>query len=116
MSKRNDFLLLEDIIEACDKIHKYVYNLDYDDFINDDKTIDAVIRNFEIIGEAANNLSIEIVNIQSNIQWRQIVGLRNRLIHNYFGVDYQIIWQVIQNNLTNFKEQIGNLLIELKSK
>ncbi len=114
MSKRNNLFLLEDIIEACEKIQKYVNCLNYNDFINDDRTIDAVIRNFEIIGEAANNLSNEIFNKYSNVQWKQIIGLRNRLIHGYFGVDYQIIWHIINENLNNFKEQIENILIELK--
>ncbi len=115
MFKRNNLLLLEDIIEACDKIQKYVNNLTYNDFIVDDKTIDAVIRNFEIIGEAANNLSYEIIDKYPNISWRQIIGLRNRLIHGYFGVDYQIIWQVINDNLSIFKEQIEKVIFELKS-
>ena len=115
MSEREDIFLLEDIIDSCNKIEKYVKDLTFDDFISDDKTIDAVIRNFEIIGEAANNLSDDIHNKYTNISWRQIIGFRNRLIHNYFGVDYQIIWQVIHENLETFKIQIINLNIQLNS-
>jgi uncharacterized protein with HEPN domain len=114
MSKRNDLLLLEDIVESCEKIQKYVYNLDYNEFINDDKTIDAVIRNFEIIGEAANNLSQDLFNKYPFIRWSQIIGMRNRLIHGYFGVDYQIIWQVINENINDLKEQMKKILRESK--
>lgn len=106
MSKRDDWLLLEDIIEACDKINKYTKGMSYEDFVNDDKTIDAVVRNFEVIGEAANRLSNETLLHHQNLQWRQIIGLRNRLIHGYFGVDYQILWNIMKENLNQFREQI----------
>jgi len=113
LSKRNNLLLLEDIDESCAKILKYVENQLYDDFITDDKTIDAVIRNFEIIGEAANNLTDEIYQNYPNAQGRKIIGLRNRLIHGYFGVDYKILWQVIKENLPSFKADIENVIKDL---
>jgi uncharacterized protein with HEPN domain len=69
--------------------------MEYEEFLADDKTIDAVIRNFEIIGEAANRLSDSLFIEFNNLNWRQIIGLRNRLIHGYFGVDYQILWMII---------------------
>ena len=106
MSKRNSRLLLEDIFESCIKIFQYTEGMEYNDFINDEKTIDAVIRNFEIIGEAANRLPNEFLLQHNSVVWRQIVGLRNRLIHAYFGVDYQILWKIINENLNEFKIQI----------
>jgi len=112
MSKRNDLLLLEDIIDAISKIERYIKNLSYDDFLNDDKTNDAVIRNFEIIGEAANNLSDEICLKYPKINWRQVIGFRNRLVHEYFGIDYQIIWKIINENLASLNEQILNIIKE----
>jgi len=115
MSKRDNLLLLEDIVESCCKIQRYVENLSFEDFTKDDKTIDAVIRNFEIIGEAANNLSNDLLNKYTDIQWRQIIGLRNRLIHAYFGIDYTIIWKVISENLNIFKFQIENLIKEINN-
>jgi uncharacterized protein with HEPN domain len=114
MSKRNDILLLEDIAEACNKIERYVKGMTFDEFKNDDKTSDAVIRNFEIIGEAANRLSQEIILKYDTLQWRQIIGLRNRLIHGYFGVDYQILWIIISQNLSPLKKQINEIINKLK--
>lgn len=110
MSKRNSRLLLEDIFEACVKIFQYTAGMEYNDFINDEKTIDAVIRNFEIIGEAANRLPNEFILKHNSVVWRQIIGLRNRLIHAYFGVDYQILWKIINENLNEFKIQIETVL------
>ncbi|MFN8255597.1 MAG: DUF86 domain-containing protein [Bacteroidales bacterium] len=109
MSKRSDILLLDDIVEACGKIEKFVKGLDYNEFLVDDKTTDAVIRNFEIIGEAANRLSDSIFTEFENLNWKQIIGLRNRLIHGYFGVDYQILWNIINENLSTFKQQIEGI-------
>ncbi len=114
MSKRENLLLLEDIVDACEKIQRYVINLSFDEFITDDKTIDAVIRNFEIMGEAANRLSDDIFLNYRNVEWRQIVGLRNRLTHGYFGVDYQILWKIIDENLLTFKQQIQIIINEIK--
>ena len=116
MFKRNDILLLEDIVEACEKIEKYVKGLNYSQFIADDKTTDAVIRNFEIIGEAANRLTDRIFTEFDDLNWRQIIGLRNRLIHGYFGVDYQILWNIISDNLLIFKQQIEQIKNVLEAK
>ena len=110
MSKRDDILLLEDINESCDKIFRYIENMAYEDFINDEKTIDAVIRNFEVIGEAANRLSDDIYREYNKVKWRQIIGLRNRLIHGYFGIDYKIVWTIIGDNLTEFQKQIKSMI------
>ena len=114
MSKRNSRLLLEDILESCVKIFQYTAEMEYDDFIKDERTTDAVIRNFEIIGEAANRLPNEFLLQHNSVVWRQIVGLRNRLIHAYFGVDYQILWKIINENLNEFKTQIETILNSLK--
>ena len=91
-SKRDWKLFISDMLECVEKIEKYVANLSYDDFIKDDKTKDAVMRNLEIIGEAANQVPMNIRERYKNIPWAQIVGLRHRLIHGYFVVDYYIVW------------------------
>lgn len=87
MSKRNVRLLLEDMLDACHKIFQYTASMNYDGFVDDTRTFDAVIRNFEIIGEAASLLPDEYEKRYPEIDWHRIVGLRNRLIHGYFGVD-----------------------------
>ncbi|MCZ4409752.1 DUF86 domain-containing protein [Cryomorphaceae bacterium 1068] len=99
MSKREDLFLVQDMLESGQKIISYTSGYSYDDFINDEKTVDAVIRNFEIIGEAASRISEELKNSNDGIPWKQLKGYRNRLIHEYFGVDYRIVWEVIDENL-----------------
>ena len=112
MSRRPHKLLLEDILEASNKIKLYTRDLTFEEFINDDKTIDAVVRNFEIIGEASNRIPDEIQLNYSSIEWKRIKGFRNRIVHEYFGIDYEIIWKIIQEQLdvliTNISEILEN--------
>jgi len=113
MSNIDPRLLLEDIVESIEKIRHFTVNIDFEEFINDAKTTDAVVRNFEIIGEAANKIPPEIKNRFSYIEWHRIVSIRNRIIHEYFGVDYSIIWKIIESNLDKLKSDIERILIEL---
>lgn len=94
MSKRTPNLLVEDIIDSANKILDYTNSLSFQEFTKDGKTIDAVIRNFEIIGEAANRLSEDFKDQHSNIDWHRIRGFRNRIVHDYFGIDYSIVWEI----------------------
>jgi uncharacterized protein with HEPN domain len=94
MSEREVILLLEDMLESASKILSYTAGLDYEQFISDNKTIDATVRNFEIIGEAANRIPDDYKLLHPEIEWRRIIGLRNRIIHEYFGIDYQILWDI----------------------
>jgi len=94
MSEPDPSLLIEDIIDSAKKILNYTKNLSFDDFSNDSKTIDAVIRNFEIIGEAANRLPESFKDEHPTIDWHRIRGFRNRIVHHYFGIDYAIVWQI----------------------
>jgi uncharacterized protein with HEPN domain len=94
MSNRTPILLIEDIIDSGNKILDYTNNLSFDDFINDSKTVDAVIRNFEIIGEAANRLPDDYKDSHPTIDWHRIRGFRNRIVHDYFGIDYAIVWEI----------------------
>jgi uncharacterized protein with HEPN domain len=109
MSKRSAALLLEDIVEAGQNVKAYVAGMSFEQFIEDPKTRDAVVRNFEIIGEAAANLPEDFVNEYSNINWRRVVGMRNRLVHGYFGVDYRIVWNVITDYLDPFLQTIRGI-------
>ena len=99
MPKREDSLLLNDIIICIEKIYTYTNNYTFDDFINDEKTIDAVVRNFEIIGEASKLISEETKLANKLIEWRMMTDFRNILIHEYFGVDYKAVWDAIQESL-----------------
>ncbi|WP_158995518.1 DUF86 domain-containing protein [Mucilaginibacter sp. L196] len=110
MSDRQPKLLLSDILESAEKIINYTQGLTYEDFIADSKTIDAVIRNFEIIGEAANRLPDEIKEIHTEIDWYKIRGMRNRIVHNYFGLDYKIIWSTKEDYLLEVMNQIKTLI------
>ena len=94
MSKRKPSLLVEDIIDSAHKILDYTQNLSFYEFVKDGKTIDAVIRNFEIIGEAANRLPDDFKDKHQHIDWHRIRGFRNRIVHDYFGIDYRIVWEI----------------------
>ena len=89
---RNLKLLLEDIIEACDLIASYVAGFDFERFQHDPKTQDAVIRRFEIVGEAVKGLEEQVKAMEPTIAWRQIAGFRDVLAHAYFAVDVSIVW------------------------
>lgn len=110
MSKRSDKLLLEDMVEAIAKIDRYTAELTYDQFIEEEMVIDAVARNLEIIGEAANRLSSELHENAPAIPWRQIVGFRNRVVHEYFGLDLAIVWTISRQNLPVLQRQLQELL------
>ena len=109
MSYRSWKFRIEDIIEALDRIFRYVQDLNYDGWIKDQKTIDAVIRNLEIIGEAAANVPQEIQDLYVDIPWYQMKGMRNILIHEYFGVDNDVLWNTIKKDLPVLKEKLQAL-------
>jgi uncharacterized protein with HEPN domain len=109
MSKRDPKILLNDIVDAGKKIISYTSGQSFDDFIADSKTIDAVIRNFEIIGEAANRLPEEFKDKYHQIDWLRIRGFRNRIVHDYFGVDYEIVWQIKESYLPELLDKIREI-------
>ncbi len=110
MSKRTNFLLLEDMLDSSLKIKKYTNGLDLDGFLNDEKTIDAVTRNFEIIGEAASRLDEDFKQVHYQIDWVRLRGFRNRIVHEYFGVDLEIVWTIIEDDIEPLIESLGELL------
>jgi len=112
MSKRDITLLLQDMLESANKIITYTKGLNYDTFISDDKTIDAVVRNFEILGEAAKRIPEDFKLLNPQISWRYIIGFRNRIIHEYFGVDYEIVWTIIQDNIPELYAHLADLINE----
>lgn len=113
MSKRDSRLLLDDILLSIDKITEYTSDLSFDEFLNDSKTLDAVIRNFEIIGEAANRLPDEIKDEHPLVDWHRIRGFRNRIVHDYMGIDFQMVWLIKKNFLPVLKDQIQSIVNDL---
>lgn len=110
MSKRDSMLLIEDMLESALKIKKYTIGQNIDQFIKDEKTADAVVRNFEIIGEAASRIDFEFRSDNPQIEWKRLKGFRNRLIHDYFGVDYEIVWEIIQCDLDELIFQLKQII------
>ncbi len=103
---------LDDIVQAIEKIRDYTNGLSLENFANDSKTIDAVNRNFGIIGEAANRIPEEIKNKYPNIEWHRIIGLRNIIIHDYTSVDLEIIWDLIENKLSVLEHQVREIYLD----
>lgn len=103
-------MYIEDIQFSMERIAEYTENYTLSLFRNDQKTVDAVIRNFEIIGEASKNISIEIKQKYTHIPWDEMYALRNKITHEYFGVDFEIIWEIATNHLPLNKLEIDKLL------
>lgn len=101
---------LNHIIDSIILIEKYTENISFKEFEKDRKTIDAVIRNFEIIGEASSKLPKEFREKYPQVTWKRIIGLRNVLIHEYFGVDIVAVWENIKQKLPELKEQIKSIV------
>jgi len=114
MSKREWKLFMEDIIESIGLIRSYVENMYFDDFKRDRKTIDAVVRNFEIIGEASKFIPDDIRMKYENVDWKGIVGLRNRIAHEYFDISLSIVWHIVTEELPILEEQMKGILEQSK--
>ncbi len=98
--------ILDEAGEAC----KYTEGISFSEFVKDGKTVRAVMRAIEVIGEAASKISIGFRKEHPDIPWQKIVGMRNRLIHVYFDIDYEIIWQTVNENLPPLIEQLQSIL------
>lgn len=107
---RTYLMYLHDIQIAMSRIAEYLEGCDFIKFKQDHKTVDAVIRNFEVIGEAAKNIPVEIKEKYPDIPWQEMYYLRNKISHEYFGVDYEIIWDVATNYLPENKQQIDKII------
>ena len=116
MPKRGDKEFLLDFIEAIKRIELYTKELSYQDFLQKIETQDAVVRNFEIIGEAVKNISKNLKTKYNNLQWKEIAGMRDKVIHFYFGVNWDIVWKAAKNSLPQLKEKIEGILKKIEAK
>lgn len=110
MSKRAIPESLADIKESCIRIKAYIASLSYERFLRDTKTQDAVVRNLEIIGEAVKNIPSSARLKHPQIPWKKIAGLRDRLIHHYFGINLDIVWAIATKELPSLAKQIDKIL------
>ncbi|MBI4814593.1 MAG: DUF86 domain-containing protein [Methanobacterium sp.] len=101
---------LEDIYESTIRIELYTEDISFEEFKKNTLLQDAVVRNLEIIGEASKNIPMTIREQNSEIEWKKITGLRDILIHAYFGIDLDIIWDVVKNKIPSLKTKISDLL------
>jgi len=109
-NERDYILFLEDILEAIRKIEIYTNNLSYGEFCANSMAVDAVIRNFEIIGEAAKKIPQKIKEKYQYVEWKEAAGFRDVLIHNYSGIDLEAVWDTINKNIPFLKTHIEKVL------
>jgi uncharacterized protein with HEPN domain len=109
-STRDWRLYADDIIESCGKVRRYVAGMSYDTFLADERTRDAVIRNLEVIGEAAKNLPDDVVANAPDVAWRKIRGMRDVIAHGYFGLDTMVVWDTARTKLDELEVAVRKLL------
>ncbi|HNS33363.1 MAG TPA: DUF86 domain-containing protein [bacterium] len=114
MFKRPDKEFLLDIQEAIRRISLYTKGINYSDFLKKIETQDAVLRNLEIIGEAVKNLSSDLKKQYNEVQWKEIAGMRDKIIHFYFGVNWDIVWHTVQEKLPQLKGKLKTILKNLE--
>ena len=112
MGKKDSTIFLKHIFESIVAIEKYVAGVSETDFLKDQKTQDSVIRRLEIIGEATTNISEEFKKKHPQVPWGKIIGTRNVLIHEYFGVEVELVWGILQSHLPELKKAIQKILAD----
>lgn len=106
---RNSKLLLKDILDAITAIERFVEGINFEEFVSNDEKSSAVIRKFEIIGEATKALPEDFKKKYPEIPWKEMAGFRDKLIHFYFGIKYELVWRAIKNRLPQLKESIQRI-------
>lgn len=105
---------LDDIVEAAEKIERYTEGMDYEEFVSDEKTADAVLRNFEVIGEATKNVPNEIYRKYDDVPWSEMAGMRDKLIHGYATIELRIVWMTVEEEIPTLIPQIRTVREELR--
>ena len=105
---------IQDILEAINKIEEYANKLSYESFSNNRMVVDAVVRNLEVMGEAAKNIPLDIKKKYNNVEWKKIIGFQDIVIHAYFGIDLKIVWDIVENKVQELKRVIELISKELK--
>ena len=111
---RKSELFVHDILNAIIEIEKFINNMNYNDFLKDDKTQSAVVWKIHVIGEASKNISHILKEKHNDIPWKYMARMRDKIAHFYFGVDYEIVWDVITNSLPELKPKIARMLDEIE--
>ena len=113
--KREFILYLEDMFQSMQRIEEYLGDLDFKKFKMTHIVVDAVVRNFEIIGEASRKIPSDIQEKYPEIPWRKMYGLRNLIAHEYFGIDYEMIWEIAKNNLPQNRKDLQKIIEKEKA-
>ncbi len=115
MSKRSALLLVQDMLDSIQKIRRYTYGLSQETFQENDLVVDAVVRNLEVIGEAARQIPEAVRERYPAIPWRRVIGLRHVVVHAYFDVDLEIVWKIVAEQLPVLEQHLLRMRAELKS-
>jgi len=113
MKKRELGDYIQDIIESVEEVEEFTAGMTFNDFAEDKKTINAVVRSLEVIGEAAKKIPDNLRENHPQIPWKRMTGMRDKLIHEYFGIDLEIVWKVVENELPPIKPQIHKIMHEI---
>ena len=111
---RNITLYIKDILQNMSDAEDFISGMSYDEFTNDKKTLNAVLRSIEVIGEATKNIPDDIRNLYPDVPWKEMAGMRDKVIHFYFGVDKEVIWVVVKERIPVLKPVISQLLREIE--
>jgi len=115
MSKRSNIDLLKDILESVEKILHYTAGMSFETFASNELVKDAVLRNFTIIGEAANSLGEDFYEQFSEVEWRLVINFRHRVVHHYFGVDEQVVWEIVEDDLPRLERKINEIIAKIET-
>ena len=109
---RDHQLFLEDIYMSCKKIVRYTQGLTFEQFMADEKTFDAVVRNLIVIGEALKHIPQDVCDRYPQVQWREIAGFRDIAVHEYFGIDEDILWDIIHNEIPSLTARMTEIIAQ----
>lgn len=114
MKKREYRDYLRDILEAVDDAESFVEGMSFEQFAKDKKTLNAVVRSLEIIGEAAKNIPVDVREKYGKLPWKKMTGMRDKVIHAYFGVNTKTLWNTVKNDLPPLKQLVQKMLTDIE--